>query len=599
MAKGNDGNYLQHSIETEAAIRLVREGAGGRLHIALGHGMEPFEPFDHKLAEKKPGLCRSNLEDALDRSRRPMQPGEPSIVTAYRKTEASEEHYPNSAELSRALVGTDKLAGGIAEIDSEKSKMLAEAWAGSDVVTVCSSWRRQVLSGGVLACPGDLRIPWLFTLDPMTYRETERVDDEYLYYSDIDLLSEALTPFTRSKQPGIAAFFVYNVKPGDRRRFRKFVDELAGRVGATIRSCCLTHRGGKCNLAAVLCSHIELSPDFLPAGLTMHRPTVDDRRPGVSVMANDGGYVDALVRTLWLWADKHHRDELDGGPRLKRPPVLATGAASRNVLVPSQRSKADSIRAALPKERRHRGFRSLKSSQALTQSVFGAIQAFDRLDLLQDLPAECGRPAFCENADGWTFELEHSLRGLGEPRPTSVDVLASGPGTRVAVECKLTEGEFGTCSRPRLCPCDEQYCNGSYTVQQRRRSRCALTEIGIRYWDHLPRLFDWPDDRDHEPCPFGETYQLARNALAATLTPDGRIDPGQGHVLVVYDARNPGFRGEARAAQQWKAVVASCRVPGLVRRVSWQRLMAALADARELAYLVDAVAEKYGLEPGP
>ena len=27
MAKGNDGNYLQHSIETEAAIHLVREGA--------------------------------------------------------------------------------------------------------------------------------------------------------------------------------------------------------------------------------------------------------------------------------------------------------------------------------------------------------------------------------------------------------------------------------------------------------------------------------------------------------------------------------------------------------------------------------------------
>ena len=37
-------------------------------------------------------------------------------------------------------------------------------------------------------------------------------------------------------------------------------------------------------------------------------------------MTNDVGYEDALHRTLWLWADKHHRDELDGGPRLKRPP---------------------------------------------------------------------------------------------------------------------------------------------------------------------------------------------------------------------------------------------------------------------------------------
>ena len=67
-------------------------------------------------------------------------------------------------------------------------------------------------------------------------------------------------------------------------------------------------------------------------------------------------------------------------------------------------------------------------------------------------------------------------------------------------------------------------------------------------------------------------------------------------MLVVYDARNPGFRGEAKAEQQWKAVVASCRVPGLVRRVRWQRLMAAIADTQELAYLVGGMVEKYGLE---
>ena len=44
-------------------------------------------------------------------------------------------------------------------------------------------------------------------------------------------------------------------------------------------------------------------------------------------------------------------------------------------------------------------------------------------------------------------------------------------------------------------------------------------------------------------------------------------------------------------------MAAACRVPGLVRRLSWQRLMAALADTAGLAYLVDGVAKKYGLEP--
>lgn len=44
VAKGNDGNYLQHSIEVAIAWQLVTRIAGSRLHIALTHGMAPYEP---------------------------------------------------------------------------------------------------------------------------------------------------------------------------------------------------------------------------------------------------------------------------------------------------------------------------------------------------------------------------------------------------------------------------------------------------------------------------------------------------------------------------------------------------------------------------
>ena len=46
MAKGNDGNYLQHSIEVNAAMHLSQMDTNGRLHIALTHGMAPFERFE-------------------------------------------------------------------------------------------------------------------------------------------------------------------------------------------------------------------------------------------------------------------------------------------------------------------------------------------------------------------------------------------------------------------------------------------------------------------------------------------------------------------------------------------------------------------------
>ena len=46
MAKGNDGNYLQHCVEVEAAVQLAQASADGRLHVALTHGMAPFEQID-------------------------------------------------------------------------------------------------------------------------------------------------------------------------------------------------------------------------------------------------------------------------------------------------------------------------------------------------------------------------------------------------------------------------------------------------------------------------------------------------------------------------------------------------------------------------
>ena len=301
-----------------------------------------------------------------------------------------------------------------------------------------------------------------------------------------------------------------------------------------------------------------------------------------------------MLQTLWTWANQHHQGELDVKPY--KPPVLRRKFAANNVLAPPNGSKANNIRAAIPRNQRHRWFRSLKSSQALTLSVFGALRAFDRLDLLQNVSTECGRPAFFDNHQGWTLDFEREVRCLKEPRPTSVDVLLNGPNGRVAVECKFMERDFGTCSRPRLSPSDAQYCDGSYRVQGGRVNRCALTEIGVRYWDHLPALFNWPADRDHNPCLFRDVYQLARNALAATLTPAGKLDY-RGQVLVVYDARNPEFQAGGKAKKQWVLTIAACRVPGLLRRLSWQRLLAAIAPASELAYLVDGLREKYGLEP--
>lgn len=337
----------------------------------------------------------------------------------------------------------------------------------------------------------------------------------------------------------------------------------------------------------------------LPGERSAVGPALSPPRPDRTAMP---AYLDAVNRSAWSWADRHHAGQLDDVRRERRPPVLRREHAAMNVLVPADAMRASHIRAAIRPDQRHRHFASLRSSQALAQSVFGALAAVDRLDLLAGIAAECGRPAFFDDRRGWTLAFEHEVHALGEPRPTSVDVLLAGPDRQVAVECKFTEAEFGTCSRPRLRPEDPSYaaqrCDGSYRAQAGRSERCALTAIGVRYWEHLPDLFAWPANRDHAPCPFGEVYQLARNALAAALTPDGKLDASRGHALVLYDARNPAFDAGGTADQQWEAALAACLVPGLLRRLSWQLLLVFLAGAPELAWLIDGLREKYGLVSG-
>lgn len=308
-------------------------------------------------------------------------------------------------------------------------------------------------------------------------------------------------------------------------------------------------------------------------------------------------YLEVLDGALWAWADQHCDEQLDGGRRIGRPPVLEKDHSEKNILLPFDLSKSEAIRSAVPVKARHKWFRSLRSSQALTQCVFGAIAAYGQEGLLSSITTECGRPAFADKPVEWKIELEHEVDSLGEKqdRKTSVDVMLETPEQRVAVECKLAEKAFGVCSRPGLKTKEVGFCDGNYRMQAERNTRCALTEIGIRYWDHLPQLFDWPADRDHVPCPFGPLYQLARNALAATVRAEGGLNPRAGHVLVLYDRRNPAFGPGGAAAGQWEAAVASSLIPGLLRRMTWQRLAGHIASVSELGWLVVALEEKYGI----
>ena len=310
-------------------------------------------------------------------------------------------------------------------------------------------------------------------------------------------------------------------------------------------------------------------------------------------------FVQQLVRGLWRYRAERFdgEDELfdRARPTALRPPVFRRQYASNNVILNPDASDEVNQRVAgmIPVPKRQRWFASMKSSQALAQSVFANLIVYGKLSTLEGLPGEDGETVFFDTAPSPdSMTLEAPIHHLGEPRNTSVDVLIDG-SRRVAVECKLTEWEVGSCSRPLADDEDPKYCDGNYRQQNDRWERCQLSSIGVRYWDHIPKLFHWPAGQDQRPCPMRFTFQLVRNVLAACITPDGGVHPAS-HAVMIYDARNPSFTEGGAALRSWRQTREGLREPERLRRVPWQRIVQRLAQDAELGWLVEELRLKYG-----
>jgi hypothetical protein len=170
--------------------------------------MEPFEPFEPRSS----GFRR--LEKWLATARN-IQPTEvtPNVVRAYRTCNASNVHYPNSAEILSAVVGRELLRGTITERDKKKFQALSAKWENRPVQVLQGSWRTHLEQ---LGCPQGLAYPWIFSMDPMTFVSDPDVgeppDDAKLRPSDLELLQPVLQSYFASQQPGAAAIFCYSLQ---------------------------------------------------------------------------------------------------------------------------------------------------------------------------------------------------------------------------------------------------------------------------------------------------------------------------------------------------------------------------------------------------
>ena len=295
------------------------------------------------------------------------------------------------------------------------------------------------------------------------------------------------------------------------------------------------------------------------------------------------------------WEEYFERPEMPN----RRPPVFLKECVAHNLLFdpcasPIQRKQLLSL---IPPRERHRWFASMTSSQALALSVFGNLKINGCLGLLREVRDQEGRNVFGEEITTDNFHMEYKVDSLGEPRPTSLDAFIDGKEP-IAIECKLTEMDVGHCSRPMLTQRDSNYeadyCDGTYFLQRDRKTRCSLTEIGVRYWQYVPGIFKWSSDIDMTPCPLRSNYQLVRNLLAISFPGDG-MPSGNGHIVLVYDDRNPAFQKGGRGYVAYGDTKNALHEPEQLKRCSWQQIAQVIEQEKRLEWLGVSLQAKYGI----
>jgi hypothetical protein len=159
------------------------------------------------------------------------------------------------------------------------------------------------------------------------------------------------------------------------------------------------------------------------------------------------------------------------------------------------------------------------SSQALMIDVLGTLKMSPHRDqVLDHLAQALGVPA----GGPWDIQLEWRDPDnlLREKTSTWADAVAASPSTLIFFEGKFCETDGGTCSQVRPIASGRNQgrvpCNRAYTPQVNpvngRAASCALTGKGLRYWDIVPEVFNFPNDLGYRPCPFaGPWFQWMRN----------------------------------------------------------------------------------------
>lgn len=84
-----------------------------------------------------------------------------------------------------------------------------------------------------------------------------------------------------------------------------------------------------------------------------------------------------------------------------------------------------------------------------------------------------------------------------------------------------------------------------------------------------------------------------RNILAVGVK-DGKVSPDNGHVVLIYDERNPAFQEKGKGLIAFTKTQKASLKPTMLRKCSWQRIVMHLRGKKILPWLTGQLKAKYG-----
>jgi len=187
-----------------------------------------------------------------------------------------------------------------------------------------------------------------------------------------------------------------------------------------------------------------------------------------------------------------------------------------------------------------------------------------------------------------TFEYDdRSVFNEYVGQPTSIDLAISGD-TKLFIESKFTEREFGGCSI-----FSDGDCDGRNPLLYGLEG-CYLHHIGRKYWERMDEFgFREIVLATGPVCPFVSYYQFFREILFA-LTKGGDF-------ILLHDERNPAFLKASQNGKEsglWPFLIKSIPAEHTAKlgRITIQQLVKAIDDSGRHHDWINNFKLKYGIE---